>query len=161
MDGTWLEQYNRIKRHYDRFVALNNGRQHDMLSENYIDDVYNFFINCYHLKDWIKNDSKVSPAVVNDVEAYINSTRQLVLCADICNGRKHLVLNTHIRHHNRPPTENPTFGPKRFALSLGAATPTLSLSYEINTDAGPIDAFQLATDCVAAWDTFLSARGLN
>ena len=54
-----------------------------------------FFMNCYHLKDWIKND--ISDTSLNAaVEDYINQNACLKLCADICNGAKHLDL-THSR----------------------------------------------------------------
>jgi hypothetical protein len=127
-----------------------------MASDNYVDDIYAFFINCYQLKDWIRNDGTVSPTVEKAVVPYINGSRPLSLCADICNARKHLRLTS----SSRPIRENPAFGKKQFGLALGSGPPTISLSYEITTDAGPIDAFQLATDCLTAWDTFLSTNGL-
>ena len=46
-------------------------------------------MNCHHLKDWIKNDSAAA-SVANNVENYINNNPDLSLCADICNGVKHL-----------------------------------------------------------------------
>jgi len=49
--SAYREQYDRMQRWYDKFAALNGGRQHDMPSENYVDDIYAFFLNAYHLKD--------------------------------------------------------------------------------------------------------------
>ena len=133
-----------------------------MLSDNYEDDVYNFFVNCYHLKDWIKNDKAVAEPVQNAVESYIDLNRALTICGDICNARKHL-LGKRKRKSGSPPYEHPDFGKKQFAvgITIGADTTISLLHWEVNTDSGPIDAFQLAAECVAAWDQFLTAQGLK
>ena len=55
----YQEQYDRTKRWYDRLTAIDQGRAHDMASDHYVDEIYAFFLNCYHLKDWIKNDGNV------------------------------------------------------------------------------------------------------
>jgi hypothetical protein len=155
VNGKFVEQHERMKRSYLRFSALDQGRPHDMPSEHYVDEVYSFFQNCYHLKDWIKNDPTVPQIARLAVEPYINSTRSLRLCADICNSAKHLTLGS-------PRSgENPTFGTKKFALNLGAGPATISLKYQVDTDSGPMDAFQLGTECVEAWETFLSSHGLK
>ncbi len=148
-------QYNRMKRWYERFVAIDQGRLHDTSSDNYLDEIYAFFMNCYHLKDWIKNDNTVATHVQDSVETYINSNRSLRLCADICNSLKHLQLIS------SRSGENPTFGKKQFALNLGSGLPTtISLKYELDTTNGSEDAFDLATECIAAWDTFIENNGL-
>ena len=157
----YREQYDRMKRWYARFEAIDKGRQHDVASDNYVDEIYAFFLNCYHLKDWIKHDPAVLPIFVSDkaaaaaVEGAIKADRSLKLCADICNSLKHLRLT-------RPEKsgESPTFGAKHFALSLGSGPPTISLKYEVDTASGPEDAFQIAVECVKAWDRFLGTHGL-
>ena len=152
----YQEQYDRTKRWYDRFATVNNGRRHDVSSDNYLDEIYAFFHNCYHLKDWIRNDSSVSSSVRGAVEDYINSDRALSLCADICNSLKHLRLTSHRSG------ENPTFGKKHFALTLGPGLPTtISLKWEVVTNSGPMDAFDLATECLAAWASFFKHHGLS
>ena len=83
-----------MKRSYAKFAAIDQGRVHDKSSENYDDEVYAFFLNCYHLKDWIKNDGAAGVSAQNRVEAFINSSRPLKLCADICNAHKHLQLKS-------------------------------------------------------------------
>lgn len=155
MPAKYQEQYDRIKRWYDRFTALDQGRPHDVPSDNYVDDVYAFFMNCYHLKDWIRHDSAVPPAVQQSVEGYINSNRFLKLCADICNSLKHLTVTSHRSG------ESPAFGKKDYSLALGGGPPTIRLKYQVDATGGPIDAFQLATECVGAWDAFLAENGLK
>jgi hypothetical protein len=151
----YREQYDRMKRWYERFAAIDQGRPHDIASDNYLDEIYAFFLNCYHLKDWIKFDSAVPFKDQQAVEGHISANRSLRLCADICNSLKHLRLKS-----NRS-GESPAFGKKHFALALGSGRPpTVSLKYEVDTANGLEDAFKLATECVSAWDGFLSAHGL-
>lgn len=156
MFAKYREQYDRMRRWYDRFSAIAQGRPHNMASDNYLDEIYGFFLNCHHLKDWIKHDPGVDECARRSVEPHINSSRALRLCADLCNSLKHL-------HLTKPPRsgENPRFGQKNFGLALGSGPATISLRYEVEADAGPIDAFTLATQCVAAWDAFLDTNGLK
>lgn len=155
MAAVYREQYDRMRRWYDRFVALEQGRPHEVPSDNYLDEIYAFFMNCYHLKDWIRNDNTVAAPVQQSIEAHINSNRALRLCADICNSLKHLRLTS------SRSGENPVFGRKQFGLALGQGPPTISLKYEVDTTTGPIDAFSLATECVDAWDSFLMANSMG
>jgi hypothetical protein len=149
------EQNDRMKRWYDRLLLLQKGRLHNMSTENYLDEIYAFFMNCYHLKNWIRNDGSVPPAVQQTVESHINSSPPLKLFADICNSLKHLYLTS-----NRS-GQNPVFGKQQIALTVGSAPTTISLRYEIDTTTGPIDAFDLATQSVNSWDAFLNAKGLK
>jgi hypothetical protein len=114
-------------------------------------------MNCYHLKDWIKNDAAVPATVRDAVEAHINSNRPLRLCADICNSLKHFKRKPWFNRSG----ESPRFGRKQYALDLGTTPPAISLEYEVHTDTGPIDAFQLASECIAAWDAFFTANALT
>lgn len=149
------EQHDRMKRWYAKFESTDRDREHNVTSENYVDEIYAFFMNCYHLKDWIKNDVQVDVAVRKQVEDYISGNRPLSLCADLCNSLKHLVLT-------KPPRsgEGPAFGKKKYALKLGTGPARISLKYQVETARGPVDAFDLATECVAAWDRFMAENGL-
>ena len=155
MATQYREQYDRVRRWHARFEQLDKGRPHDAVSDNYVDEIYAFFLNCYHLKDWIKHDSSVPTVVQGQVEGYINSNRALQLCADISNSLKHLAPLRTPRS-----AEHPTFGKKGYALALGGGPAVISLKYEVATVSGVIDAFTLATDCVAAWDAFLRNSNL-
>lgn len=152
---TWHEQYERMKRWYDRFAAIAQGRDHDVPSDNYVDEIYAFFMNCYHFKDWLRSDPSLPTAVRDAVEAHVTAERPLRLCADICNALKHVTLTT------SRSGENPRFGKKQFAVHLGPGVRTsIALKYEIATDTGSKDAFDLAKETVDAWDRFLNAHRL-
>ncbi len=144
----YLEQFERVKRWYNRLVKIDQGRQHDLPSDCYQDEVYAFFLNCYHLKDWIKNDKSVG-AAAEKVEQFIDNNKELSLCADICNGIKHLRLT---RTRSR---QDPRFGKRNFNLGLGGPETTISVKYSIDTLSGLVDAFELATKCLQAWEKFI------
>jgi len=146
----YQEQYNRLNRLYESFKEINDGKIHDKSSEFYQDVVYAFFMNCHHLKDWIKNDLAAA-SVKDNVENYINNNPDLRLCADICNGVKHL------RRDSNRSGERPEFGKKKAKLYIESGPITIALKYEIKTDSGTIDAFDLATKYIKAWGIFIQS----
>ena len=105
----YLEQFERVKRFYHRLEEINNGRVHDRSSDYYDDEFLSFFMNCYHLKDWIKNDDSVPQDIRNKVEPFINEHQCFHYFADIANGAKHLKLN-----HHRRINEDIKKGPRSF-----------------------------------------------
>ena len=155
MAAKYVEQLERTKRYLKKIFDLNAGIPHTQASPNYDDDVHAFFQNCYHLKDWIKNDPYCSKW--SDVEKFINTNTDLQICADLCNGLKHLILT-------KPPrsTENPQFSGKHYSLKIGeslgggASEMGIAISYEIATASGNINAFDLGTRCVSAWEIFIA-----
>ena len=149
---SYREQFERLVRNYQRLAQINQGRQHDMHSENYRDEVYSYFLNCYHLKDWLINDSAF-PANAAEVEGYINTNPELQLCADICNAHKHLRLD-------KPRSaENPRVGGQKIDLKLGARETAIKVQFTIDTVSGPLDAFELATKCLELWKVFIVKKG--
>jgi hypothetical protein len=46
-----------------------------------------FFQNCYHLKDWMKNDPTIESLILND---FVERNNWLTTCGIICNITKHL-----------------------------------------------------------------------
>ena len=146
----YREQFARLQRSYQRFTAIDQGLQHDLESDHYEDEVYVFFMNCHHLKDWLKNDATFSGRAA--VETLINSTPDLQICADICNAHKHLKLI-------KPPrsAEQPKIGARKYSLSVGSSPPQIRVQYTIDTLSGPLDAYELAGRCMNAWNNFIAA----
>ena len=145
------EQFERVKRWYERIKNIDQGRPHNVPSDYYQDEVYALFLNCPHLKDWIKNDKSVG-AAAEKVEEFIDNNKELSLCADICNGIKHLRL-TRTRSG-----QDPRFGKRKFNLGLGGPETTISVKYSIDISTGPVDAFELATKCLQAWENFIASN---
>jgi hypothetical protein len=141
-----IRDYEKLKK-----ISTNNGWEINNTDAS--DFTEAFFNRCYHLKDWIKKDPTVSPAI--DVEAYINKTGPLRIAADFCNSLKHAGLSrpgrtggqldgvlTHINMDIMP----------------GGGT---SAQVEIRMGSKKYNAFKLASDCVAAWDRFFKIHGLD
>ena len=153
MADKYLEQYERMQRSYDRFREIKPGLA-DKISSDYEDAIHAFFMHCYHLKDWIKNDPSVKTQMLSistDVERFISESGALSLCADLCNALKHLELK------RSSSDERPTFGRKQYhnRLSLGSGR-SIRLEWLVQrNNKPPIDAFELATECIAEWDKFL------
>lgn len=145
------EQFNRINRWFNLFNDINNGIKHEKESDYYQDMVYSFFQNCHHLKDWIVNDNDNS--ISNDiVEKYINDNLELKICADLCNGSKHLFLK------NPRSNKNTNINKKSFSLVL--PSDILSIKYFVISGSVEYDAFEIATKCVHLWKKFLENNNI-
>ena len=153
MSDKYSEQYERMRRSYDRFREI-KSRLTDKISSDYEDDVYAFFMHCYHLKDWVKNDTSVKTRMTNigtDVERFISESEALSLCADLCNSLKRLELKRSSGGERR------TFGLKQYRQRVGlGSSSSIRLEWLVERNVKPaIDAFELATECIAEWDKFL------
>lgn len=84
-----IKQWERVNRALKR---IENNRNRKM--EEYEDDIWFFFQNCWHLKDWIKNDGAIDQQHQQSVEADVHDIDELVICADLANRSKHLKLTS-------------------------------------------------------------------
>jgi hypothetical protein len=149
----WRRQYDRMKRAYARAqTAIEMGEQT-------VDDYYSFFVWCYHLKDWLKNDETVPPAVRALVEAFVKERRALAISGDIANGVKHLLRDE--RRARVDPNAKVSAIPPAFQKSAfqGNAFQTEGRVVVV-VDGNHEDAGGMAQVCVAAWDDFLRIHSL-
>ena len=111
------EQSERVKRWHEKFRQIDEGTSHDFApsTEYYHDQVFAFFLNCYHLKDWIKNDESLPKNARDTVEGFVEKTKYLFVCRDICNSIKHLVLKN-------PPRSGAQGGRRLFKATVGDKT---------------------------------------
>jgi hypothetical protein len=80
------KQFERVQRIFLR--VLDNK---DRKLVEYEDDVWNFFQNCWHLKDWIKNDRKgVAKATRTKIKGEVNAYPALVLIGELARKSSHL-----------------------------------------------------------------------
>lgn len=158
----WTEQWDRVFRWLSRVQETAAGRPHDRPTDWYQDEVYAFFQNCWHLKDWLKNDPAAAASAASDVETFASDVEtfasespNLCLCADLANGSKHLRLK---RPRVDPETE---IGRRDYKLAIGSpGGETISVRYGVDAGGKTHDALELAEACWKAWQTYLSARGL-
>lgn len=145
----YYEQYCRLKRWFKRFEEITMSKTHDRSSDNYQDDVYAFFMTCYHLKDWLKNDESLDISG-QTIEDFVHGYDPLRICGDICNGHKHLTID-------RPKIGGGAkIGGRYFSLNLGNKEALIKVRYEITVEGKVFDAFNVAKSCVEEWECFLS-----
>jgi hypothetical protein len=117
----------------------------------YEDDVWSFFQNCWHLKDWVKNDPSVPRRVRKSIEKLVEAPRPLKICGDLANATKHLKLRK-IRAGAKQSHWN-------IAITPGESS---KVQYLIDTGSGTRqDGLDLARECLSEWERILSAQGLK
>lgn len=84
-----IKQWKRLNRALKK-IENNRNRQLD----EYEDDIWSFFQNCWHLKDWIKNDDTVHEKHRKSVEKDLKKIDSILMCADLANRSKHLKLTS-------------------------------------------------------------------
>ena len=138
----YQEQFERVKRWYSRFKEINDGKLHNRNTEFDADDVYAFFVNCYHLKDWILHDDTIDALAKKEVGKFIKD-KDMQLCAKLCNCEiKHLIK-----------VENGRFGGKHSYYRIPERI--MKIKFSIKIKDRDIDAFELATKCVQKWEKFI------
>ena len=145
-----MEQFERVKRYYERFKEIDEGRQHCLPSAYYEDDVYSFFINCHHLKDCIINGNTITKETVED---FIEKNDCLKICADICNGVKHLNRKPALIRSGKE--RKIEFKAYNVTISEGAGAPPPAIRIKFFIEEN-LDTFKVATECVQKWEEFIN-----
>jgi hypothetical protein len=138
-----------MRRSHQRLVDHGTGGSGTGGSAAARDALVHFFEDAYHFKDWLKNDQ---PQASARIERDVKDDPALRLCADLCNGVKHLTLTT--------------------TKTGDLATAVISQSVMINvgreaehswtarSNGVSYDVEQLANDIFAAWERWLRAKHL-
>jgi hypothetical protein len=153
MVPSWREQYDRMTRWWSRL------HEPGPIDERRRDDYYTFFVTCFHLKDWLKNDPSVPKPTRDQVENFVDRRPSLRACADIANGVKHLVRTKEKVVRFDPDTRlvinPPAFQEGAFQRGAfqtgGIAIDALGQKWDAETVAGR---------CVLQWVNFLKQEGL-
>jgi hypothetical protein len=77
---TWQQQHARMMRAYQRATSA------AAVTVQVEDDLCSFFVWCFHLKDWLKNDPTLPAAVKAAAAVLVNTNESLKLCAELANG---------------------------------------------------------------------------
>ena len=150
-----LSQLARVRRHYDRFKAINDGDDGLPDTDLCMDTIVSFFMHCYHLKDWLINDVEFPHKTRNQIEDFVTNTESLAIAADICNCEKHLELDRDPRSGDTPELSG-----RIFNLNVGGNTPdTMQLQNEHGAQLR--DAFEIATDAMEQWDNFINRSTID
>jgi hypothetical protein len=86
------KQFNRVQRAFLRVLDNRNRKLVD-----YEDDVWNFFQNCWHLTDWIKNDKRsVAKATRGKIDVEVKSYPALMMVGELTNKSKDLKVTSNV-----------------------------------------------------------------
>lgn len=139
----WQAQYERMQRSYARLSESH------VSSIDYDDDLQHFFQDCWHLKDWIKNDGLVR--LTSDIENEVQSHKVLRIVADLANGCKHL--------RRRSDREGAYVTSKNVTVHLGQSRGVDVVHVVTLGDGTTLSAQAVATQACEAWDAVLRKHG--
>jgi hypothetical protein len=140
----WDSQYELMKRSYARLSNTYTS------SVDHEDDLRHFFQDCWHLKDWIRNDKNVSSSVTSNVEKEVNARTALCIAGDLATGCKHLVLD----RNRRKSSKGAEVISKSVTVHLGDGH--ADMHYIIRLDNGStLSAHDAASDAYNEWDALL------
>jgi hypothetical protein len=154
---------------YEKLERIHRKRpieeQWETYRDTYMDNAFAFFIFCYHIKDWIKNDPAIDKTVKSAVEDYINQNNCLMCCADIANGIKHFSLDKQ-RSVSRPRVTSEEMimradGSNKKPGSEEYADVTVETNAYVLTDDGQREISELASECLKAWDAFFKQNKIG
>lgn len=175
---TWKAQYYKTNRWYDRIIQ-NKYKHYD--PDLIKDDVNTFFINCYHLSDWLKEGSSLGKPFVDD---WVNNNEYLQVCRALANGEKHLhctnkeavkypVRSCFRLSNNQVNVASSTGASGTYDINnalydipildsgFQAVTQKINLMQFIVTYKGKeYDIYELAYNCIEAWNQFLKENRL-
>lgn len=155
---TYREQYKRAKRFYERIQNQDRG------SEEYEDDVWAFFQNAWHLKDWIKNDASVAQHIKGTIENDVKQYDAIMTCADLTNRSKHKTLTTPNRKDADISQKNIIvrfLEPLRLHKGEQDIKSEISYDFKIETTSGKVeDMLVVAKQIIEDWETYLTKNNL-
>lgn len=145
-----MEQLDRVNRYLKRIRDIYCGNNQDSWDNrtNHQDDVYSFFVHCYHLRDWVITLNKIE-LTKDDVDLFINSNIPLQICSDIANGIKHCSLKHKTRTGFKP----------HIAGSLHKSSKSgVESEFTIIVGTQIYDALEIAENCVSLWIDFIEVK---
>jgi hypothetical protein len=154
MEFSAADKYRRMLRAYDLLKRVNTDNGNSISNTDARDAAEEFFNQCYHFKDWLKKDATIDAG--KSVEKYINASPALALAADYCNSFKHAGVDGKTRSGKDIQKIN-----THIKMDITPSGFVTSSRLEVTISGTSYDVFSLATDCVAAWNTYLQENGIT
>ena len=120
--------------------------------QRYADDVFSFFLHCYHIKDWIAELNKLG-ITKKDIDRFIKQHEELKICGDLCNGTKHCQLSK-----DKPSWtgEQPHIISESFHSSgNNDILFKTKCKFQVLSMGKLYDALELAEKCMSLWDKYV------
>lgn len=144
-EGLWKEQLARTRRWHLKTQEI--SRKQNTLSEEELDVLFAFFMNSWHLYDWLKISNALS---TDTLDEFFRKNKTMKLCYDICIGAKHLRIDY----------PKGSFNQLIFAYNDAGDGSEITRTQLILGNDGPHDLTGLADDCISAIESFLRENKL-
>ncbi len=161
-----LEQFERIKRWKTRIDAFRYSNSNEDEIPSQLDFICAFFVNCYHLRDFLTYSKVISDEIVKN---FIDANIEMQICRDICNESKHCSLtNPSIGVIDPKTKKKKAIGFSSVILRkeydpfqeiLKQSNPIKKIKYVVMANGENFDLFELADKCVMLWENFLRENG--
>lgn len=163
----WEDQWQRVQRWHQQVEAIGAQRfDYGGDVESYRpwagDVIYAFFMNCFHLKDWLVGSGATSKA---SVDVFIDGSEPMRWCRDICHGMKHFKLEPQRRTTTHAVwstasasfsvTHVITFDATGESVAHQPREPVPGEHWYFTSGNLFKDMFDLADECMAAWRRFI------
>jgi hypothetical protein len=146
----YRDQLDRARRFLDRVERpiLDELDLQELDDVAFQDEMWAFFQNCWHIKDWISNDPLVLSATKDAVISMAHQSQDLLICRDLSNGTKHFGLRDGAMHVRTDTTVDFERG-------------FIEVDCVIDDGNGQeISGKALARRCVEEWERILDVHGL-
>ena len=148
----WRQRWLEIQEHLKRLLAPRSEEQSGKTIQAANHDLHSFFVQAYHLKDSLIQESATTGIPQSTIEDAIRRDPHLALLADLANLEKHGMLT-------KPPRSGdvPVWGTVSGVTHGG---PGWRLSLEIHHKGKTLDGLTVAGEAVSAWERQLRQWGL-
>lgn len=89
---SWRDQYEAMLRAASRLESLEKSKAmttaHDF-GEGYMDELAHFFMDAWHLRDWIAADKEIPKAMRRAIAAHVQSSEVLTIAGELADRAKH------------------------------------------------------------------------
>ncbi len=85
----YKQQLRRLERKYHALIQK-RGAIEDTNIDEIRDLLLSFFQDCWHLKDWLTNSTRIDQ---KKLYSFLSNSIEMNMCREICNTAKHLILN--------------------------------------------------------------------
>jgi|SRR3989344_2995903 len=157
-NNKFLEKWKKVERSFTR-VKHAYERKETNDYETSLDNIEDFFNDCFSLKDWLSRSQPNLKDAVEDLFKKRIGPECFQVCADFANRSKHLILERKVRKDaaTRVVSQNVTV----FVGVIGDNTPPVSkYSWDIESEGKRYDAYTLAKNCFDEWKKFLMLHRL-
>ena len=144
----YRQQLDRARRFLDLVSQAGNADWTEMDDVEFQDMMWAFFQNCWHVKDWIKNDPVLPQSAKDQAIALSHQSPELMMCRQLCNGTKHLERRPGASHHHVNTTIVPGQGINDMDCLIDDGHGNL------------ISGKQLGHECIAEWERILQSQEL-